>query len=84
MASGYRNSAGVDTDDLYDPDIQGDGPAATGYRKADGSTLRYAAAKYGIAGVAIGYRMANGIDIGTLWARKGTAHYGNPKDPPDV
>lgn len=78
MASGYRNSAGVDSDDLYDPDVMGDGPAATGYRMSNGVTLKYAAAQYGTPGAAMGYRLSNGVDIGTLWARKGTAGYLNP------
>jgi len=78
MASGYRNSAGQDTDDLFDPDTVGDGPQGTGYRRSDGSVLRYAAAKYGQPGAAVGYRMSNGVDIGTLWARKGTAVYTFP------
>lgn len=78
MASGYRNAAGVDADDLYDPDVVGDGPSAVGYRKVDGTTLRYAAAGYGTPGAAMGYRMSNGVDIGTLWSRKGTAVYTLP------
>jgi hypothetical protein len=75
MASGFRNAAGQDTDDLYDPDVIGDGPSAPGFRRADGSTLRYAAAKYGAPGVAMGMRLGSGVDIGTQWARKGTASY---------
>jgi hypothetical protein len=75
MASGYRNAAGVDIDDIYDPDIVGDGPVATGFRKSDGSLLRYAAIQYGSKAPDIGYRLANGADLSTLWAKKGSAQY---------
>lgn len=78
MTSGYRNSAGVDTDNLFDPDIVGDGPSATGYKKSDGTLLKYAAAKYGTVGPNTGYRLSNGADIATLWAAKGTAQYSLP------
>lgn len=76
--SGYRNSAGVDTDNLFDPDVVGDGPSAAGFRKSDGSLLRYAAAKYGQPGPTIGYRASNGADIGPQWCKKGTASYSLP------
>ncbi|WNL46546.1 hypothetical protein RKE25_02600 [Dyella sp. BiH032] len=75
MASGYRNGAGVDTDDLYDPDVVGDGPVATGFLRADGTTLRYASAMYGTPGDAIGFRDQAGADNGPKWAKKGTANY---------
>lgn len=75
MASGFRNAAGVDTDDLYDPDLVGAGPQATGFRRADGATLRYASATYGTPGDAMGFRLSDGRDIGPLWAKKGTASY---------
>lgn len=78
MASGYRNSAGQDTDDLYDADVVGDGPVAPFMRRSDGSALRYAAAKYGTPGSAIGFRDAGGNDMGPQWARKGTASYALP------
>lgn len=75
MTSGYRNSAGTDTDNLFDPDVIGDGPSATGYKKSDGTLLKYAAAKYGTVGPNTGYRLSNGADTATLWAAKGTASY---------
>lgn len=80
MTSGYRNSAGTDTDNLFDPDVVGDGPSATGYKKSDGTLLKYAAAKYGTVGPNTGYRLSNGVDIATLWAVKGTAKYSLPID----
>lgn len=75
MASGFRNAAGVDTDDLYDADVVGDGPVASFMRRSDGSVLRYAAARYGTPGDALGFRDADGSDMGPKWARKGTATY---------
>lgn len=78
MASGFRNSAGVDTDDLYDTDAVGDGPIASFMRRADGSALRYAAARYGSPGDALGFRDADGSDMGPKWCKKGTASYALP------
>jgi hypothetical protein len=75
MTSGFRNSAGVDFDDLYDPDVVGDGYTATFLRRSDGTPLRYASASYGTPGDAIGFRDQAGADVGTRWARKGTANY---------
>ncbi|MGN6314631.1 MAG: hypothetical protein ACTHMO_12855 [Rhodanobacteraceae bacterium] len=78
MTTSYRNSAGVDTDNLFDPDVVGDGLTAAGYKKSDGTLLKYAAAKYGTVGPNTGYRLSNGADIATLWAAKGTANYSLP------
>lgn len=78
MASGYRNSAGVDSDDLYDPDVVGDGYTATFLRRSDGSPLRYASASYGTPGDPFGYRDNGGADVGPRWAKKGTAQYSIP------
>lgn len=75
MASGFRNSSGQDTDDLFDADVVGDGPVATFMRRSDGSPLRYAAARYGTPGAPLGFRDAGGSDMGPQWARKGTATY---------
>lgn len=75
MASGYRVN-GVDFDDLFDPDVMGNGPAAPGFR-ANGQPLRYAHIQYGSKGPNVGRRQA-GVDISTLWARKGSAVYTLP------
>lgn len=75
MTDGYRNSAGVDASQLYDPDVVGDGLNATWLRRSDGTTLRYAAAKYGSPGPALGQRDSSGNDVGPQWAAKGTAQY---------
>jgi hypothetical protein len=78
MTSKFSNVAIGDTDDLFDQDVVGDGPVATFLRRADGSPLRYAAAKYGQPGPALGMRDAAGNDMGPQWARKGTASYALP------
>lgn len=73
--SDYRNSAGTDFDNLFDPDVVGDGPSATHYALTSGALLKYAAAKYGSPGPTVGYRNSAGVDWGTQWAAKGTAAY---------
>ena len=78
MTSGYRNSAGVDADDLFDPDVQGDGYAATFLRRSDGTPLKFASASYGTPGDVFGFRDASGVDVGPKWAKKGTAQYALP------
>ena len=76
--SGYRNSAGVDFDNLFDPDVMGDGYVATFLRNSSGQGLHYAAAKYGTPGPTVGFRDNTGADVGPKWAAKGTANYGGP------
>lgn len=78
MTSGFRNSAGVDFDDLYDPDVQGDGYTATFLRRSGGTALKYASASYGTPGDVVGFRDGSGVDVGPRWAKKGTAQYGLP------
>lgn len=75
MTSKYSNVAIGDTDDVYDADVVGDGPVASFLRRADGTPLRYAAARYGQPGPSLGMRYADGTDAGPKWARKGTATY---------
>lgn len=72
MAAGYR-SGGVDFDDLFDPDVMGDGPSAAGLRSG-GVPLKYAARAYGAKRADVGYRQG-GTDVSNLWAAKGTAQY---------
>lgn len=79
MPSGHR-VAGVDFDDLFDPDVMGDGPTAPGFARQDnGQPLRYAAAQYGQLGPDTGRRIA-GVDLKQRWARKGSAVYKLPFD----
>ncbi len=80
MTTGYRNSSGVDFDDVFDPYVQGTKPGATGYRTSDGVDLnqRYAPLSFGTAAAVQGYRLSGGADVNTLWAAKGTAQYSLP------
>lgn len=82
MGTPYNNAAGLSPEDAYDPDVMGDGPEAAingiGYRKADGTLLRFAALKYGSAAENHGYRLGDGRDFSALWAKKGTAVYALP------
>jgi len=77
MASGYRNGAGSDFDDVFDLYVQGDKGLACGYRSGDGNDLnqRYAPLAYGAKAADVGYRDASGSDLSNRWARKGSAQY---------
>ena len=68
-----RKSQGTDFDALFDVDIIGDGPQASGYN-ANGIPIRYAHIQYGSKRPDVGYRV-NGVDVSNLWAAKGTAVY---------
>lgn len=74
MAKGYRFQ-NVDFDDLFDPDVMGDGPSVANLR--GGGALRYAAIQYGSKRPDVGYRR-DGTDVSNLWAAKGTATYSLP------
>lgn len=76
MPSGQRFQ-GVDFDDLFDPDITGDGPVANSYRRPGGAPLRYAHIQYGARRGDVGRRQG-GQDLAALWAAKGTASYSLP------
>lgn len=75
MAKGIT-SGGVDFDDLFDPDVVGDGPS-TPWLTSGGVALRYAALAYGTKRADVGYRNSAGVDVTNLWAAKGTAVYVN-------
>lgn len=75
MASGVK-SKGVDLDELFDPDIVGDGPIAAGI-KSNGVAIKYAALKYGTKRADVGIADA-GVDVSNKWAAKGTASYTLP------
>lgn len=66
-------SAGVDFDDLFDPDVVGDGPTAPALT-VGGTPLKYAAIAYGSKRPDVGYAQG-GVDVSNLWAAKGTATY---------
>lgn len=77
MTVGFRNSAGVDFDLLFDPYITGTAPAATGFTDAGGVDLagRYAPIVFGTKGPDVGFRNSAGVDLSNLWAAAGTARY---------
>jgi hypothetical protein len=66
-------SDGVDFEDLFDPDIVGNGPQAT-WLENNGVPLRYAALSYGTKRADVGYD-DGGVDASNLWAQKGSAVY---------
>lgn len=82
VANTYRNAAGLNPEDVYDPDVIGDGPTAQiggiGYRVAGGVLLKFAKLSYGTAAPNHGCRLADGRDFSALWAKKGTAVYTLP------
>jgi hypothetical protein len=63
---------GVNFDDLFDPDVIGDGPTMSLWN--NGPPLRYAALKYGQQRADVGFSQS-GVDAAHLWAAKGTAVY---------
>ena len=71
-------SKGVDFDNLFDPDVVGDGPVAADYKQG-GAPIKYAALKYGTKRADVGYKQAD-VDVSNLWAAKGTASYALPID----
>lgn len=80
MASPFRNPANVDLEQLFDPDVRGDGPTASFLRYPDGTPLRFAAIQYGSKGPDVGYAPIDGSDVSNLWAAAGTAVYALPFD----
>lgn len=77
MPAGFRNAAGVDFDDVFDPYVEGTKPANCGLRTSDGFDLvnRYAPISYGSKAPDVGFRTSGGVDVSNLWAAKGTAVY---------
>ncbi|HEY5804863.1 MAG TPA: hypothetical protein VIT90_14315 [Lysobacter sp.] len=76
MAKGI-SSGGVDFDDLFDPDVKGDGSTAWFVTSA-GVALRYAKLSYGSKRADVGWRDSAGTDLSNYWAAKGTARYALP------
>jgi len=75
MTAGYRNALGQDADDVYDPDIVGDGAPGAGFRNASGQTIRYASSRYGQPGGVLGCRSDGNVDYGPGWSSRNTANY---------
>ena len=69
MVVGYRNSAGVDFDNLFQPGST----QAPGFRKSDGTNLRYAPRGTTTKIPNVGYRDDSGSDLSNLWMAKGLA-----------
>lgn len=64
---------GIPFEDLFDPDIIGDGPIAHGCAH-NGQPLRFAHIQYGAKRPDVNFRV-NNLDVSNLWAAKGTASY---------
>lgn len=69
MTVGYRNSAGLDFDSLF----QAGSTQAPGFRKSDGTNLRYAARGSTPKIPNVGFRDALGSDLSNLWMARSTA-----------
>jgi len=74
--SGFRFGS-THFDDLFDPDIVGDGPVAEGL-KVGASAVRYAKLSYGSKRANVGISVPGVGDVSNLWAAKGTAVYSIP------
>ena len=72
--SGYRIN-GIDFDDIFDPDVIGDGPTAG--LSVNNVLIKYAHIQYGSKHADVGYSYA-GSDVTNRWAAKGTAVYALP------
>ena len=66
----YR-SGGADFDDLFMPDVSGNGPSVPS-SALRGCAARYAANYRGAKRANVGYRY-NGVDVSNFWAAKGSA-----------
>lgn len=73
MTKNFRRGT-VDFDDIFEPDIMGDGPSASFLTSGD-VPLKYAALVHGTKAADVGFRTAAGVDVSNLWAAKGTAVY---------
>lgn len=72
MTSGYRDSHGVDFDEVFEPGAADDEPASPGFRGLDGTPLRFAAVARGRQGPDVGCRDRLGVDLATYWAVRGS------------
>jgi hypothetical protein len=69
MPTGYRNSAGVDFEDLFEAGSTG----APGFRLSSGSNLAFAARGSAAKIADVGFRDSAGSDLSNLWLPKGSA-----------
>jgi hypothetical protein len=76
MTSFYRNPAGSDWDDLFEPETSGNGIGDNFYRRNDGSVIRYAARSLGGKIPDVAYTSSLGYgDVTNMWAGRGTVAY---------
>lgn len=78
MATGFRNRAGADWEDLFEPEVGGNGVGDPKFRRSNGSIIRFAKRSLGtaVANVEAGRTDGQG-DAATLWAKKGSVAYLN-------
>lgn len=77
MASMYKNAAGVDFDNIFEPASVGYIATAPGFKLADGSTMEYAPVADGTAGALVDYFILAGsrVDLSNVFALKGSVGY---------
>lgn len=69
MPTGFRDNAGVDLEDRFEPGTE----QAPGFRLSDGSNLRFAARGGATKTSDTGFRDSAGSDLSNLWLPKGAA-----------
>lgn len=69
MPTGFRNSGGVDFEDLFEAGTT----QAAGFRLANGTNVQFAARGAATKGPNVGYRTSGGVDLSELWLPKGGA-----------
>lgn len=69
MPTGFRNSAGVDLEDLFEAGAT----QAAGFRLSSGSNIAFAARGGATKGPDVGFRDNAGSDLSNLWLPKGAA-----------
>lgn len=76
MTTTFRNAAGSDFDDLFEPETNGNGIGDGFYRRSDGSALRFAARNLGNKIPDVAYTSSLGYgDVTNQWAGRGTVAY---------
>ena len=75
MAQVFEVPSGKRLEELFDPDLVGDGPVAWGLQDDAAVPLRFAHIKYGTKGPDVGYFTPDDVDVSNLWASKNSAVY---------
>jgi hypothetical protein len=77
--SGFRNSSGTDTDNIFEPASAGMS-STQGTYVGTGGALTYCPLQYGTQASATSMRLSGGPDLNTQWAAKGSVGYlANPQ-----